>query len=120
MLDFDECSCSGKGLGRLLQPAIMTLLAQEPLHGYRIVQRLKQMAMFKDRPPDSTGVYRLLKSMEEDGIVTSAWDLADSGPARRQYKVTKAGMACLAKWQETLEDYAAAIAELLASVKQRA
>jgi len=72
MLDFNECSCSGKRLGRLLRPAIMTLLAEEVLHGYRIVQRLKQMRMFKDLSPNPTGVYRLLKSLEENGMVTSA------------------------------------------------
>lgn len=106
-------------MGRLLQPAIMILLAEEMLHGYRIVQRLKQMTMFKALPPDSTGVYRLLKSLEEDGLVASTWDLPVSGSPRRRYKLTKSGRECLARWTATLEDYVAAIAELLATIKQR-
>jgi len=112
-MDFSECSCSGKSLGRLLQPAIMAVLAREPVHGYLIAQRLEQMAMFKSRPPDHTGIYRLLKSMEEHGLVASTWDLADSGPAKRRFELTARGKGCLARWTQTLADYRKAIGDLL-------
>jgi DNA-binding PadR family transcriptional regulator len=112
-MTFDECACSGKTLARLLQPAVMALLAQEPLHGYRLVQRLQQMAMFRDNPPDPTGLYRLLKSMEERGLVTSTWDLAERGPAKRRYKLTRSGRTCLRKWSKTLTDYADALKGIL-------
>ena len=111
-MTFDECACSGKTLARLLQPAVMALLAQEPLHGYRLVQRLQQMAMFRGNPPDPTGLYRLLKSMEDRGLVTSTWDLAERGPAKRQYKLTRSGRTCLRKWAKTLAAYAAALDEI--------
>ena len=84
-MDFDQCPCSGRTLARLLQPAAMVVLAAEPLHGYRVAERLRSLAMFQGRRPDPTGLYRLLKSMEEDGLVVAAWDLADRGPARRRY-----------------------------------
>jgi PadR family transcriptional regulator PadR len=116
-MDFNQCACSGKSLGRLLQPTIMTVLAGEPLHGYRILQRLGEMEMFRGHPPDATGVYRFLKSMEKDGLVTSTWDLADSGPARRRYELTADGRACLAQWTETLEAYRQAVTEVLAALR---
>ena len=116
-MDFNECACSGKTLGRLVQPAIMGLLAQEPLHGYLLVQRLTEMTMFKCHPPDPTGVYRVLKSLENDGLVSSSWDLADSGPARRQFVLTKSGHSCLRRWVQTLEEYGQAIGDLLAAIK---
>jgi DNA-binding PadR family transcriptional regulator len=91
----------------------MGVLAETPLHGYRIAQRLEGMAMFKDQPPDHGGIYRLLKAMEEDGLVVSTWDLSESGPAKRRYELTAEGRACLARWVRTLESYAQAVVEVL-------
>ena len=90
-----------------------------PLHGYRIVQRLMELAMFKCQPPDATGVYRLLKSMEAEGRVTSTWDLAESGPAKRRFALTGEGRACLRRWTGTLEVYQAAIGDLMDMMKQK-
>ena len=116
-MDFNNCACSGKTLGRLLQPAVMGLLARQPLHGYVIVQRLASLAMLKGQSPDPAGIYRLLKSMEDDGLVKSAWDLAESGPAKRRFELTASGRACLGRWVRTLERYEQAIDELLASIR---
>ena len=115
-MDFSQCSCSGRSLSRLLQPAVMAVLAKEAVHGYLIAQRLRQMTMFSAQPPDPAGIYRLLKSMENDGFVVSTWDLADSGPARRRFALTPRGRVCLMRWTETLQGYQEAIAGLLSIV----
>ena len=113
MINLNECPCSGKTLARLIQPAVMAVLANEPLHGYVIVQRLTGMTMFQDHGPDITGVYRLLKSMEKKGFVTSSWELAASGPAKRRYALTPGGRACLTRWITTLRTYRDAVSNLL-------
>jgi DNA-binding PadR family transcriptional regulator len=112
-MDFDECACSGKSLARMLRPAVMGLLAGGPAHGYQLAQRLGEMKMFAGQEPDHAGLYRTLKQMEDEGLLTWAWDLADSGPARRVFTLTPAGKACLGKWKKTLADYRDALAELL-------
>ena len=117
-MDFDDCPCSGKSLARLLQPAVMAVLAKEPLHGYRIAQRLRRLAMFRDHRPDPTGLYRLLKSMEEQGLVVSSWELADTGPAKRRFELTPSGRACLDQWIQTLEGYQAAVSQLLRMMRR--
>jgi len=117
-MDFDQCACTGKTLGRLVQPAIVALLAEEPLHGYLLVQRLAGMAMFRCQKPDPTGVYRALRAMEKDGLVVSSWDLAENGPAKRCFELTRDGRACLARWTGTLEDYADSINDLLLTIKR--
>lgn len=76
------CACTGKNLVRLVRPAILTVLAEENLHGYRILERLAGMTMFHGQPPDPAGIYRVLKSMEQEGLVHCAWDLQGSGPAQ--------------------------------------
>ncbi len=113
MLNLNECPCSGKTLARLIQPAVMAILTDEPLHGYVILQRLSSMTMFQDHGPDITGIYRLLKTMEKKGLVISSWELAHSGPAKRRYALTQEGKACLARWITTLHTYRTAVSDLL-------
>ena len=117
-MDFHQCPCTGKTLARLVQPAVMALLAAQRLHGYLIVQRLARMRMFKGQKPDPTGVYRVLKAMEHEGLVKSTWELADIGPAKRRFALTAEGRHCLAQWERTLHDYEASIADLLDVIKQ--
>ena len=79
---YEDCPCSGTNLSRLLQPAIMTILAGHELHGYAVVERLTETAMLSGDRPDPTGVYRVLGVMDERGLVTSSWDTSEHGPAK--------------------------------------
>ena len=115
---FEGCACTGKNLVRLVRPAILTVLAEENLHGYRILERLAGMAMFHGQPPDPAGIYRVLKSMEQEGLVHCAWDLQGSGPARRQYALAARGRSCLEQWLGTLEDYFASVGELVDDIRR--
>nr|MDT0525963.1 helix-turn-helix transcriptional regulator [Streptomyces sp. DSM 41633] len=47
---------------------------------------------------ESAHVYRLLRSMEKCGEVTSRWCASASGPARRVYAITPQGAMNLALW----------------------
>src|SRR5262249_47437839 len=49
--------------------------------------------------------YRILRQMEKDGIVSSAWDTSGGGPARRTYSITDAGEAYLKWWAESFGQY---------------
>lgn len=113
ILDFDQCICSGKTLGRLLRPAILAVLSQAPTHGYVLVQRMAELDLFAGGAPDPSGVYRTLKDMEKEGLVTSAWETGDSGPAKRRFELTGDGAACLLRWTSTLQQYRAQIDGLL-------
>ena len=42
---------------------------------------------------DTVSVYRALRAMEAEGIVSSTWDVSQRGPARRVYVPTPAGHA---------------------------
>ena len=110
---FEGCACTGKNLTRLVRPAILAVLARENLHGYLILERLAERAMFNDQPADPAGIYRVLKSMELEGLVTCAWDMQGSGPARRQYALTDRGRSCLGQWLGTLEEYLASVEDIV-------
>jgi DNA-binding PadR family transcriptional regulator len=103
--DLDQCSCAGIHLDKFTQPAVLACLTDGPLHGYALLERLKELAMFEGVAPDSTGVYRMLNSMEQRGLVESRWDTSGSGPAKKRFHLTDGGLQCLHRWLETLEDY---------------
>ena len=113
MSDLDNCPCSGGTLDRLVQPAILVILMDGPLHGYRVAERIGEMPGFASQKPDMSGVYRFLKAMESKGLLVSSWDVSDGGPAKRTYQITESGEACLRKWITTLEEYRKSITDLV-------
>jgi len=113
----EECPCVGATLDKLLQPAILTVLARAELHGYRIAEQVAQMPLFHGQKPDVSGVYRILRSMEARGLVEANWDVSERGPARRLYTLTPDGQECLSRWTVTLASYQEAIGRLLVMAK---
>lgn len=116
MLSLDDCPCSGNNLGKMLHPAILTVLARGPLHGYRLLESLAKFQILRGERPDPTGVYRILRSLEELGFVSGEWDLERPGPARRVYRITDEGRLCLETWLDTLRDYRQSLDELITAV----
>ncbi len=96
-----------------MRPALLTILAAGETHGYGIVQRLAEMPMFEDEPPNASGVYRALNQMLSEELVESEWEVSASGPAKKLYRITPAGKHCLAMWMESLTVYRNALDGLL-------
>jgi DNA-binding PadR family transcriptional regulator len=120
-MELTDCACSGKTLGKHVRPAVLAILALGPTHGYDLAHKLSQLAMFQDgSEPDASGVYRMLKLMEVEGLVHSDWQFGDSGPARRQVTITEDGLDCLRRWIGSLTRYRDGIDELLALMRANA
>jgi len=115
-IDLDQCACSGKTLTRFVRPVVLALLAQAPVHGYDILRQLQENEIFADAAPDASGVYKMLKTMTAEGLVTGDWDTKKNGPARRPFHITAKGHKCLSRWADTLESYQQNIVELTAMV----
>jgi PadR family transcriptional regulator PadR len=71
-----------------LQPFLLLALEQWQSHGYELIRR---MSAFGFETLDRGSVYRTLRQLEKDGLVTSGWDTSNDGPARRLYTLTDAG-----------------------------
>ncbi len=76
----------------LLRPAILLLLKERDSHGYELVSRLSELGF---DVPDFGGLYRALRAMEDEGLITSSWGTPERGPARRVYAMTSQGEAHL-------------------------
>jgi poly-beta-hydroxybutyrate-responsive repressor len=88
--------------GELLATSLLSLLREWNAHGYELGKRLGEMGL----PPfDSGTIYRTLRNLEQDGLISSLWDMSASGPARRRYSITKAGETFLTGWIDVLQRY---------------
>ncbi|HEV2296995.1 MAG TPA: helix-turn-helix transcriptional regulator [Candidatus Acidoferrales bacterium] len=81
-----------RGSGEL---AILTVLAEERLHGYEIAKRIEQQTSGVLRF-NLASLYPLLYTMEKRGWVKGTWEIAASGRKRRCYRLTPAGRKYLA------------------------
>lgn len=112
-----DCPCKGKNLDKMLQPAILSSLYKEKLHGFMLIQRLGENPMFGGTEPDRAGVYRYLKKMEASGLLQSEWELdEEGGKPRRIYGITEEGKHCLANWSEALKTYTASVNALIEEI----
>ena len=112
-----DCPCLGGTLDKLIQPAILAALADGPLHGYKLAERINERTSGSAGKPDVSGIYRFLKTMEARHLVVSSWDTPKKGHARRLFQITAEGEACLAKWADTLEAYHTTVKGLLRQVR---
>lgn len=72
-----------------LRPCLLLLLREQPAHGYDLLQRLRPFGFVRDDPGR---LYRALRALEDEGFVHSAWERSSSGPDRRMYEITRAGV----------------------------
>jgi len=117
---FSKCPCVGATLDKLVQPAMLAVLVEGPLHGYELARKIVEIPHFLDEVPDVSGVYRMLKTLEARGMVTSDWDVSHGERPKRLFTITDDGRQCLALWGETLRNYHKAIGSLLKTVQKAA
>jgi PadR family transcriptional regulator PadR len=86
---------------RFVEPAVLLLLRERPMHGYELLERLPEVAGVEGGV-DVGNLYRLMRALEEEGIVESEWSADLPGPAKRTYELTDAGRALLDRWAEAL------------------
>lgn len=86
---------------RHLPAFILLVLAQGEAHGGAIYSALNDnLPLFQ---ADTGAIYRTLQQMEKEGAVTSVWNITESGPARKIYRITPAGWNKLDSWKHDIE-----------------
>lgn len=85
-----------------LTPYVLLVLKEWQTHGYDLMQRLMELGFAGF---DQSYLYRLLRQMEQQGLLVSTWDTTTKGPARRVYSLTDAGKAMLEAWAGTMDLY---------------
>jgi PadR family transcriptional regulator, regulatory protein PadR len=75
---------------------ILSCLAKEPMHGYRIVKELDSMSESYFQMREGT-LYPHLHRLEEDGLIEGYWEKTSGTRERRLYRITDKGTAELAR-----------------------
>jgi PadR family transcriptional regulator PadR len=86
-----------------LRTCLLLLLAEGTSHGYELLDQVVRLGLDRVEPG---GLYRCLRSMEQEGLVRSKWEPSTSGPARRTYELTEDGTEWLHLIAGSLDDAA--------------
>ena len=83
-------------------PWLLLLIKQWSSHGYFLLQSLNQMGFTS---VDHATLYKELRNLEKQGLVTSFWDTQSAGPAKRVYEITEAGERLLGASVDVVAGY---------------
>jgi DNA-binding PadR family transcriptional regulator len=72
----------------------MLSVANQSIHGYELLEKVGSL-VGNMVAVDKGSVYRLLRSFEQQGLLSSEWEPQSSGPHRRVYRLTPGGAHCL-------------------------
>lgn len=85
-----------------LRACILLLLAEEAGYGYELSSHLPDLGA-DSKSLHRGGTYRVLRQLEQDGLVLSHWDHSESGPPRRVYTITGEGLEWLHRTVSSVE-----------------
>lgn len=85
-----------------LVPFLLLCLKDWSLHGYKLIQMLIDMGFSSI---DQGNVYRTLRKLEKDHLISSTWDTSEGGPAKRIYSLTEYGEKYLKTSAYSFEQY---------------
>lgn len=81
---------------------ILRVVALEPMHGWAIAQRIRQMSNEHLRVGQSA-LYPALHKLEQQGWIEAEWALSENNRRAKYYKLTTAGRRALksetAQWE---------------------
>ncbi len=94
-----------------LDMLILKALSLGPLHGYGVIQRIRQMSD-QMLSVEQGSLYPALYRIEQRGWVTSKWEVNETGRRAKFYSLTKAGRRQLTIEEESWDKLALAIAKV--------
>ena len=74
-----------------VEVVVLGCLAEEPLYGYELLERMRQRCMASWSEVGKASVYQALQRVERRGWVSGRDQEGPEGPDRRVYRITKPG-----------------------------
>lgn len=94
-----------------LDMLILKALSLGPLHGYGIIQRIRQLSG-EMLAVEQGSLYPALYRIEQRGWVTAKWDTNETGRKAKFYTLTRAGRRQLVVEEESWDKLSLAIARV--------
>jgi len=99
----------------MLDLLILKILALEPMHGWAIAQRIRQMSSDVLRVGQSA-LYPALHKLERQGWIKSTWKTSETNRRAKYYALTRAGRKAVAAEAAHWERLSAAISGIVRAV----
>jgi transcriptional regulator len=96
---------------------ILKILALEPLHGWAISQRLKQISTDVLQVSDGS-LYPALHKLEQEGWIAAEWKPSENNRKAKFYSLTRLGRRQLGKESANWDRLSAAISHVLRSNRE--
>jgi transcriptional regulator len=87
---------------------IMRTIALQPMHGWAIAQRIRQLSA-EVLQVQQGSLYPALHKLEAQGIIKSEWDTSDNNRRAKYYSLTRTGQKRLTEELESWARLSAAI-----------
>ena len=100
-----------------MEPFLLLQLAVAPAHGYALARQVAELG-FRRAAEDPSVLYKVLRELEQDGILSSERKVGEEGPVRRVYRLTPAGETYLNERAADLERQAQRVAAFLDRYRQ--
>jgi transcriptional regulator len=94
-----------------LDMLILKALSLGPLHGYGVIQRIRQLSE-EMLSVEQGSLYPALYRIEQKGWVTSRWETSETGRQAKFYTLTKAGRTQLGVEEASWDRLSLAIAKV--------
>ena len=91
---------------------LLKILALEPLNGWAISQRLKQISGDVLQVSDGS-LYPALHKLEQEGWITAEWKVTDNGRRAKFYSLTRPGRGALERESANWERLSGAISRVV-------
>ncbi|MEZ4525437.1 MAG: helix-turn-helix transcriptional regulator [Desulfobacterales bacterium] len=121
-ITMDQKNINTPGSGkqdRYIQPSILLALRIKPSYGYELIKDIQNFGFVEGQAPPGM-IYRHLRQMEEDGLVSSQWETDGTGPAKRMYAITPDGRELLVLWIEYMESISRKLQNFIAMFRSSA
>lgn len=91
---------------------LLKILALEPLHGWAIGQRLKQVSGDVLQVSDGS-LYPALHKLEQEGWISAEWKVTENGRRAKFYTLTRLGRKALDREAANWERLSGAISQVV-------
>lgn len=94
---------SRRKVGNLLGLAVLSVLAQRPMHPYEMASVLRERGKDRDMKIKWGSLYTVVGNLEKHGLIAATESVRQGGrPERTVYRITPAGRAELTDWVREL------------------
>ncbi|QSH40332.1 helix-turn-helix transcriptional regulator [Lentisphaerota bacterium ZTH] len=99
----------------MMEPLVLQLVAERKRYGYEIIRVVNERTNGAFEWKEGT-LYPCLHRLEEEGLIRSAWEKAQTGRKRKYYGITRRGRAVLAEKSSEWSSFSTAVNAVLFSI----